>query len=179
MIKASIVNVVATTALGQRVDLEDLQRYPEILRDPEVYGGRVAYFRSSKITGEVTIFPSGKMISAGTKSEIKAFDALEYVKDFLAKEGFIRPVSLKKRIENIVAVVDLNRSVNLEELAQTHSKIIYEPEQFPGAIMRIEEPSRATMLIFASGKAVIAGLKSSPEIAHLTRKLEEIVQFRS
>jgi len=32
--------------------------------------------------------------------------------------------------------------VNLEELAQAHAGMVYEPEQFPGAILRIEEPSR-------------------------------------
>lgn len=46
MIQTSIVNVVATAALGQRLDLEDLQRCPEILHDQGVYGRRVAYFRS-------------------------------------------------------------------------------------------------------------------------------------
>jgi len=56
MVKVSIVNVVATAALGQRVDLEELGRYPQIVHDAEIYGGRVAYFRAPKVAGEVTIF---------------------------------------------------------------------------------------------------------------------------
>ena len=176
MIKTSIVNVVATAALDQRLDLEELRTCSQILHDPEIYGGRVAYFRSPEIRGEVTIFPSGKMISAGTKSEVEAFGALDHVKEFLAEKGFIAPLLLKKKIQNIVVVVDFSRQVNLEKLAQTHSKIVYEPERFPGAILRLEEPSRATALIYTSGKAVIAGLRSSMEIEPLARKLEEIVK---
>lgn len=176
MIKTSIVNIVATAALDQRLDLEELQRFSEILHDPDIYGGRVAYFRSPEIKGEVTIFPSGKLISVGSKSETKASEALEHVKNFLIEKGFVRPVSLKKRIENIVVVVDLLRNVNLEELAEGHVKMVYEPEQFPGAILRLEEPSRATVLIYTSGKVVIAGLRNSKEIKPLTQKLEEIVQ---
>jgi TATA-box binding protein (TBP) (component of TFIID and TFIIIB) len=40
MVKVSIVNVVATAALGQEVDLDDLGKHKEILHDSEVYGGR-------------------------------------------------------------------------------------------------------------------------------------------
>jgi len=177
MAKVSIVNVVATAALGQRVDLAELGKHQQILHDSEIYGGRVAYFRSPRFNGEVTIFASGKMISVGTKSEAEAFRALECAKEFLVKEGFIEAATLEKKIQNMVLVADLGKEVNLEDLAQ-NSKMIYEPEQFPGGILRIEEPSRATVLIYASGKAVFAGLKSSAEIRPLTRKLEEIVRSR-
>lgn len=147
----------------------------EILHDPEVYGGKAAYFRSPDIGGEVTIFPSGKMISAGTKSETEAFYALDYAKEFLVEKGFVVPVALQKKIQNIVAVVDLVRNVNLEELARSNAKMIYEPEQFPGAILRMDELSRVAVLIFASGKVVITGLKDLLLIEPLTRKIEEII----
>jgi TATA-box binding protein (TBP) (component of TFIID and TFIIIB) len=39
MTKVSIVNVVATAALGRRVDLDELGKCPKILHDPDVYGG--------------------------------------------------------------------------------------------------------------------------------------------
>jgi transcription initiation factor TFIID TATA-box-binding protein len=151
-----------------------LRKFPQVLHDPEIYGGRVAYFRSTDISGEVTIFPSGKMISVGTKSETEAFRALERVKEFLIETGFVRPLTLEKKIQNIVLVADFFRAVNLEELAQ-NCKMVYEPEQFPGGILRIEEQSRATALVYASGKVVIVGLKGSAEIERLIRKLEDIL----
>lgn len=176
MIKTSIVNIVVTAALGQRVDLAELGRYPQILHKEEIYGGRAAYFRSPKIRGEVTIFRSGKMISVGAKSKTAAFKALEYVKEFLIEKGFVSPVVLEKKVQNIVAVIDFFRTVNLEGLAETEAKIVYEPEQFPGAILRMEEPFLVTVLVYASGKAIIAGIKNQEDIRSITQKLEDIVQ---
>jgi TATA-box binding protein (TBP) (component of TFIID and TFIIIB) len=44
-----IVNVVATVNLNQQIDLFELARCKEILYDSEIYGGRVAYFRSQEM----------------------------------------------------------------------------------------------------------------------------------
>lgn len=118
MVKVSIVNVVATAALGQKIDLDDLGKHGEILHDSEVYGGRVAYFRSTEFAGEVTIFPSGKLISVGTKSEAEAYRALELAKEYLIEKGFVTWVNLEKKTQNIVVVVDFGHGINLEELAQ-------------------------------------------------------------
>jgi transcription initiation factor TFIID TATA-box-binding protein len=175
MVKVSIVNVVATAALGQEVDLDDLGKHREILHDSEIYGGRVAYFSSPSIEGKVSIFVSGKMISVGTRTEMKAFRALDCAKDFLVEKGYVKPVALVKLVQNIVAVADFEENVNLERLAQDY-KLIYEPEQFPGGIFKMEEPIRVTALIYASGKAVIAGFKSSKDIEPLVQKLENVIK---
>jgi len=68
MAEATIVNVVATAALNQRLDLDELGKFREILHDPSIYGGRAAYFKSPNMKGKVSIFASGKMISVGTKN---------------------------------------------------------------------------------------------------------------
>lgn len=54
MIKADIVNVVATATVNQKLDLEDLARIDGFFHDPAVYGGRVAYFSSTELVGKVT-----------------------------------------------------------------------------------------------------------------------------
>jgi TATA-box binding protein (TBP) (component of TFIID and TFIIIB) len=56
MAKVKIVNVMATTALGQKVDLDELGKCPKILHDPEIYGGRVAYYRSLEFAGGSLFF---------------------------------------------------------------------------------------------------------------------------
>jgi transcription initiation factor TFIID TATA-box-binding protein len=174
MARTSIVNVVATAALGQKLDLEELGKHPQVLHNAQTYGGRVAYFRSRHFKGEVSIFSSGKMISVGAKSKAEAFHALECAKDFLIKEGFVETVVLKKEIQNMVLVADLGKDVNLENLAQ-NCKMIYEPEQFPGGILRMDEFGVA-VLIYASGKAVIAGVKNSKDITEIVRKVEDVVE---
>lgn len=175
MIKATIVNVVATATVSQKIDLYELGKFPEVLYDPEIYDGRVAYFKSSGMKGRVSIFTSGKMISVGTKNESQAFRELECAKNFLVAKGFIKPVTLECKIENLVVEADLGKSVNLEELAR-NCKVIYEPEQFPGAILKVHDPHKATILIFSSGKAVIAGLKGSDQVSSLIQKMVEIIK---
>jgi TATA-box binding protein (TBP) (component of TFIID and TFIIIB) len=54
--KHSIVNVVVTTDLKQPVDLEKLTEPKEVAYDPRKYNGKVAYFKSEKMQGKVTIF---------------------------------------------------------------------------------------------------------------------------
>ena len=175
MIKTTIVNVVATAVLDQKIDLYELRKFREIVHDPEVYGGRVAYFKSSEMIGKVSIFASGKMISVGTKSEKDAIHELEIVKDFLVEKDFVKPTILNHKIHNIVAVIDFKQSINLEELA-TKYKMLYEPEQFSGCILKVEEPYKASVLIFYSGKMVVAGITSSVQINPTVRKIADMIK---
>ena len=178
MVKTAIVNVVATAALNQEIDLHELEKFREFVHDPEIYGGRVAYFKSSNMKGKVSIFASGKMISVGTKSEHRAAYELEITKEFLVKKGFIEPTILKCKIRNIVVMINFGEIVNLEELAENY-KIVYEPEQFPGGILKIEEPYKASILIFASGKSIITGLSSSIQIKPVVQKIVSIIDMYS
>jgi transcription initiation factor TFIID TATA-box-binding protein len=175
MIKTKIVNVVATAALEKEIDFVKLRSFREISHDSDVYGGRVAYFKTSSMKGKVSIFASGKMISVGTKSEGEAFCELEYAKNFLVKKGLVIPTSLRPKVQNIVVTVDFGESLDLEKLAKT-CKMIYEPEQFPGGILKLKEEYNVSVLIFASGKVVITGLKSSNYIKPTTQKIKDIMR---
>lgn len=175
MAKTTIVNVVATAGLNQKLDLNELEKFREILHDAEIYGGRVAYFKSSNMTGKVSIFSSGKMISTGTKNEKEAAQELEYVKEFLVKKGLIKPTVLKHKVHNVVVMANFGKRIDLDKLAMNR-KIVYEPEQFPGGVLRIEEPYKATVLVFASGKAIITGLKSSSQITPIAQKVTNMIK---
>jgi len=170
MIKVMIVNVVATASLKQKVDLPKIGKLPNVLYDPDLYGGRVAYIKSPTMKGKVTVFNSGKMISVGTTREEEATNDLQQVEDMLAEAGLIQPTSLEVTIQNIVATADFNIPIDIEKAVEKlHG--IYEPEQFPGAIIKIHEPYKATILLFASGKAVIAGTKSLSQISSIVKML--------
>ena len=70
------------------------------------------------------------------------------------------------KIQNIVASNDVGFSIKLESLKEYHEKFSrchYEPELFPGLIYKMEVP-RVVLLIFTSGKIVLAGAKSRQEI---------------
>lgn len=175
MVKKEIVNVVATASINQRLDFEKLRDFKEISHNSNVYGGRVAYFKTEKMEGKVSIFNSGQMISVGTKSESKAFHELELAKKFLTKKRFVKPVEINPQTRNIVATADFETSVNLERLCE-NSKAIYEPEQFPAAILRLREPHHSSILIFTSGKVVITGLTSSSQIDPVVQQIRELIE---
>ncbi len=176
MAKVDIVNVVATASLNQPINFNELAKCKEIIYSSNIYCGRVAYFKTEKMEGKVSIFASGKMISAGTKSESKAFGELVFTMNFLAAEGLVKTVELTPKIENLVVTADFAKSVNLENLSQ-NSKAIYEPDQFPGAILRIIEPFKTTVLIFASGKTVVTGLKNENQIGSITNVLNNLIDI--
>jgi len=175
MVETQIVNVVATASLNQELDFYELRQYKEIFHDSDVYGGRVAYLKTKNMEGRVSLFPSGKMISVGTRSEKKAFEELNCAMRFLVEKGFIKKVTLSPRTQNIVVTVDFERRVNLEELV-ANTRGIYKPKQFPAFILKVEKPYTASILIFASGKVIIAGLKSSEQIVPVIQKIEDILK---
>jgi TATA-box binding protein (TBP) (component of TFIID and TFIIIB) len=177
MVKIKIVNVVATASINQQVDFEALRQAKEIFHDSDVYGGRVAYFKKTGMEGKVSIFTSGKMISIGTKSESQAFNELETTVRFLVEKNFANPAKLEPRIRNIVVTVDFERIISLEKLAENQA-IVYEPEQFPAAILHQEKPFKSTILVFSSGKAIITGLTNSRQIGQTIVQLENVITQR-
>ena len=169
-----IVNVVATATMNQQIDFGKLRKFKEIKHDPDVYGGRVAYFKSSAMEGKVSIFTPGKMISVGTKSEKQAIKELNVAMRFLVKKALARKVELQPRIENLVVTADFGKGLNLEKFSE-NLRAIYEPEQFAGAILRLEQPFKASILVFSSGKTVITGLKSAKQIDPTTQCLKNLI----
>lgn len=65
---------------------------------------------------------------------------------------------MKYTIVNLVASSNLNATLDLYNLAVSIPNIEYEPEQFPGAILRIADP-KLTLLLFKNGKMICAGAK--------------------
>ena len=163
-----------TASLNQDINFEKLCQSKEIIYNSHLYGGRVAYFKTDQIEGKVSIFLSGKMISVGTKSETQAQKELLHAKKFLVDKGLIKEVELQPKTQNIVATADFEQPINLEELSQT-TRAIYEPEQFPGAILRLQQPFKTSILIFASGKVVITGLKDTKQIEKTVERIKEVI----
>jgi transcription initiation factor TFIID TATA-box-binding protein len=174
MTKLKIVNVVATTNIKQPIDIMEAGRFKDFLHDSEIYGGRVTYYKNENMIGRVTIFPSGKMISVGSRSIEDTKNQFSQALDALVENKLAKPTPIENiRIENIVATVDLGEPVDLEEIS-ARLRAIYEPEQFPGAILHLEEP-KATVLIFSSGKCVMTGTKSESSLNQAMRKLSQIL----
>ena len=63
-------------------------------------------------------------------------------------------------VVNIVASASLGGKVDLKKTVSTLRKTIYEPEQFPGLIYRMDEP-KVVILVFASGSLVCTGRRKN------------------
>ena len=111
----------------------------------------------------MSIFASGKMIVVGAKSEKSAKRNLQHVIRVLSKLGIVKKSRPELTVRNIVVTVELDAPFHLEEMQDLIPGLVYEPEQFPGAIFRPVD-SDVTVLIFASGKMVVAGIKSEVSI---------------
>ena len=82
----------------------------------------------------------------------------------------------KIRIENVVASASVEAEIDLDKVAATLPNAEYEPEQFPGLVLRLTEP-KVAVLVFSSGKMVCTGAKE-PRIIKLAIE-KTIKQVRS
>ncbi len=76
-------------------------------------------------------------------------------------------VKLKPTYEvvNLVASAELNLELDLYGLAKLSRDVDYEPEQFPGAIFKVNEPKlKAALLLFNSGKIICTGAKTKEDV---------------
>ncbi len=76
-----------------------------------------------------------------------------------ASDNDIMPVI---KVQNIVVDANLHASVDLYALSKKVRAVDYEPEQFPGAIFRIE--GSKTIILFKNGKMICTGAKTEAEI---------------
>ncbi|MBU2589879.1 MAG: TATA-box-binding protein [Nanoarchaeota archaeon] len=90
------------------------------------------------------------------------------------KETPVKKEGAKKevKIQNIVATASLERAIPLVKLAETLPNTEYNPEQFPGLVMRIKDP-KTSALIFSSGKIVCTGAKSMKKVKESIQKIIE------
>jgi transcription initiation factor TFIID TATA-box-binding protein len=164
-----IQNVVASATLNQRVDLNAVVKsYPGVEYRPEQFPGLV--FRIKRPKTATLIFNSGKMVCTGAKSEKEARRAVMNVIKELRKGGIIIISKPELKIQNIVASASLGGRIDLEQAVSKLVKTMYEPEQFPGLIYRMDEP-KVVILIFASGNLVCTGAKREQDVYDAVHKL--------
>jgi len=155
----SIENVVASTAIGQELDLQSVAMDLDGADyDPEQFPGLV--YRTQSPKSAALIFRSGKVVCTGANSAEAVHDSLDIV--FRKLRALQIPVDDDPEItvQNIVSSADLGESLNLNAIAigLGLENIEYEPEQFPGLVYRLDEPE-VVALLFGSGKLVITGGK--------------------
>jgi transcription initiation factor TFIID TATA-box-binding protein len=169
-----IQNIVASAAFNQTISLKQIvQKFPQAEYSPHVFPGLV--FRLKKPKTATLIFETGKMVCTGAKSEKEAIHAVTRVTKELKNHGI--PILSKPavKIQNIVASAELGGEIDLESVVYKLKKVMYEPEQFPGAVFRMDNP-KVVFLIFSAGKLVCVGAKKEQEVYDAVDNIQKLLE---
>ncbi|MCQ2052560.1 MAG: TATA-box-binding protein [archaeon] len=166
-----IENVVASTSLGQELDLNAIEDALEGAEyNPQQFPGLVYRLKDPKTA--TLLFRSGKVVCTGAKNLAEVKVAISKVKEDLKKANIEIQIEPKIEVQNIVASSDLEQEINLNTVAITLGleKVEYEPEQFPGLVYRLDSP-KVVVLLFGSGKMVCTGAKVPEDVDRAVKKI--------
>ena len=164
-----ICNVVASFKLDRRMDLGTIhQAYKEIsIWDDRIFRRLVLILRLPSPKMSLLIYETGKVICSGALTVADALKSDTMLVDMLSQKHIHAAVLEPAVVHNIVAVASYHRDVDLETLAYSLEGVEYEPEQFPGAVVKLagcETPGNASFLVFPTGKVVCLGCRSEEQI---------------
>ena len=154
VIKITPCNVVCGGSVGIPMPLDVISGFDGAAYDPQSFPG--VRFRLGGCT--VLLFGTGKVVVVGAVSQKCAFGAMDLLVGMLAGRG-IRTGNVTRRIRNVVATADFGANLNLALVVRAVSHSLYEPEHFPGVIIRRQDP-KCTILLFATGRLVCTGADS-------------------
>ena len=173
----SIVNVVASATIEQRLDLKEItKKFPDVEWNPDLFPGAVFKLKNPKTA--TLLFRTGKMVCTGAKSEELARKAVKKVVQLLRKGKIKIKNEATVTIQNIVASINLRGSVHLEQAARRLPRSMYEPEQFPGLIHRMIDP-KTVILIFSSGKLVCTGARIEKDVFRSVNNLHSVLEEKN
>ncbi len=174
-IKYEITNMVAAGNLGFEVDLYKLiQNFKNVEYEPEQFPGAILKFNEPKST--LLIFKNGKVVCVGCMNKKIIEKALKKAHTLLTP--FAKTIYKKNysyEITNMVAYASLDLDLNLFDLALGIDDIEYEPEQFPGAILKLKKPN-VSLLVFKNGKIIVAGARNKEEIEKSLEKVNKMLK---
>jgi transcription initiation factor TFIID TATA-box-binding protein len=169
-----VQNIVATTSLGKPVPLTKLARVQSNTEyNPEQFPGLV--LRVKKPKSAVLVFSSGNLVCTGTKSISQVKEVIQQVIKQLKKINVKITDKPKINVQNIVASGSIDLTLNLNLLALELENTEYEPEQFPGLVYKLEEPT-ATFLLFSNGKLVCTGTKNRQQLEESMKLLTKNIK---
>ncbi|KAK3319386.1 TATA-binding protein [Apodospora peruviana] len=162
----NIQNIVATANMDHRVDLHNLAMHARNVTykatEKKRFHGAVMRIRDPKTTA--LVFTSGRLVITGAKSVADShLAARKHARVIQKVQGDISRLTDFK-VQNFVASCNVGFTIRLEGLARHHHLFSrYEPEIFPGLVYRMTIP-KSVVLIFATGKIVLIGLKSEDQM---------------
>ncbi|MHA1718957.1 MAG: hypothetical protein ACTSWX_01135 [Promethearchaeota archaeon] len=165
-----IINVVALGILNlkpqngeKRIDFNEVEKRIEVKR---LNRFPCVMFKIDNIS--IILFRNGKLIITGIKDQKIIPSIKEKIKKRLAVAK-IKFTEFEIKIQNLVVMSQLKKLINLEMACLTLTNCLYEPEQFPAAI--VKPPTGGTFLIFSNSKIIGLGMKNIEMVKNSLRSL--------
>jgi transcription initiation factor TFIID TATA-box-binding protein len=161
--------------LNATLDLYNLAiTIPNVEYEPEQFPGAILKLKEPKVS--MLLFKNGKVICSGASTENQIAQAIRKASKLIHE---IQPtVKIQKNVQytvvNLVATANLGQPLDLFQTALKLDNVEYEPEQFPGAILRLSDP-KLTLLLFKNGKMICAGAKKESLLRKGLRVTQELV----
>ena len=169
--KIEVQNIVASVDLKTDLDLVELASLLEEAEyDPDSFPALIVKLKEPKVS--FLVFRNGKINCTGAKSVRVAEKGVAELVKRLGSLGIKIKARPEVLVTNVVATVDLGVTLNLDELALNIENVEYEPEQFPGLVYK-PYGSNISVLVFGTGKLVLAGMKQASDAEEILKGLIE------
>jgi len=167
--RPTIHNVLSTVKVECKLDLKKIcTRCRNAEYNPRRFNAVIMRILDPKATA--IIWESGTLCINGTSSEALNHKAARKFCKILQELGFSAKFRNYK-LCNVLGKIDLRVPINLEELSLKHKDIAsYEPELFPGIIMRLTDP-KVTVFVFVSGNLVFTGARNAEQVYQAYRNV--------
>jgi TATA-box binding protein (TBP) (component of TFIID and TFIIIB) len=121
-----------------------------------------------------------RILVYGSTSTEEAEKYVQTIIDRVIEIGHDAELTERPKITNIAVSGDFDIPIQLEalsvELGHQDIDVEYEPEQFPAAIVKLEEPP-VTFLLFSTGRFVIQGLRCFEDIEPAIERAQSLLEW--
>ena len=155
MVRSDPESKINFEELEKRIIVKRLNRFPCVM------------FKIDNIS--VILFRNGKLILTGIKKRDKIEPLRKKIMAHLRDNGKLEFSEMTTEIQNLVVMSQLGKIINLEMACLALTNCLYEPEQFPAAI--IKPITGGTFLIFSNSKIIGLGMKSMDMVKNSLKHL--------
>ncbi len=153
-------------AVEKRISVKRLNRFPCVMFKLPI---------ENKKEISCILFRNGKIIITGVKHQSK-IPAIKKRIIKVLEQGGIKYTDFTIEIQNLVVMTNLHRTINLELACLSLTNCLYEPEQFPAAIVK---QNNSTCLIFSNSKIISLGNKTESQMKiSLTGLIQDIFHHK-
>ena len=122
-----------------------------------------SYFKKYQIIETIRVFKTNGISLMKTTTNLEE-ELIERLTNILKQEN------LSNNIE-----IQLGSPINLDQIARNNANVEYNPEKFPGLVIKIDD-NKARILLFSNGKLMLSDLKKVKDKKNLIKKVVKSIK---